>query len=135
MEEIDKLKEQIKKLENRLEQVENRRLVKSDFLPGVVTNRAMGEANDYVKILASSPTGATFNENTRAYFNSTDSKWYVYNGTAWVSIPLTTTISTGWSVTNNTPDKSIDANGLVAEIGDGLTTLINTLITQGILSA
>jgi hypothetical protein len=74
----------LKELEERIAKLETRRLLKSDFLPGVVTNRAMGEANDYVKILTASPKGAKFNENTRAYFNSADSKWYVYNGTAWV---------------------------------------------------
>ncbi|MBZ5529718.1 MAG: hypothetical protein LAN71_17715 [Acidobacteriia bacterium] len=78
------LVDEIKKLQDRLDKLEGRRLLKSDFLPQVVTNRAMGEANSYVKILASSPTGAKFNENTMAYFNSTDSKWYVYNGTTWV---------------------------------------------------
>jgi hypothetical protein len=80
----EETKKKFKELEDRLAKLETRRIIKSDFLPGSVTNRAMGEANDYVKILTSSPTGATFNENTRAYFNSTDSKWYVFNGTAWV---------------------------------------------------
>jgi len=46
-----------------------------------------------------------------------------------------TATQTGWSVTNNTPDRSINADGLIAEIGDGLTTLINDLIAKGILSA
>ena len=43
--------------------------------------------------------------------------------------------NTGWATTNSTTDKTIDANGLVAEIGDGLTTLIDTLISMKILSA
>jgi hypothetical protein len=81
---MEELNKKIKELEDRLAKVETRRLLKSDFLPQVVTNRAMGEANSYVKILASSPTGAKFNENTMAYFNSVDSKWYCFNGTAWV---------------------------------------------------
>jgi len=38
-----------------------------------------------------------------------------------------------WTVTNATEDRTIDANGAVAEIGDGLATLINDLIAQGIL--
>ncbi|MCK4815118.1 hypothetical protein KA005_05050 [bacterium] len=46
-----------------------------------------------------------------------------------------TAAQTGWAVTNNTPDRTIDANGAVAEIGDGLTTLINDLIAKGIISA
>lgn len=46
-----------------------------------------------------------------------------------------TAAQTGWSVTNNTTDRTIDANGAVAEIGDGLTTLILDLIAKGIISA
>ena len=42
---------------------------------------------------------------------------------------------TGWSVTNSTTDRTIDANGAVAEIGDGLTSLITDLIAKGIISA
>lgn len=76
--------EKLKELENRIDKLEGRRLLKSDFLPGCVTNRALGEANSYVKMLETSPAGASFNENTMAYFNSTDSKWYVWNGSAWV---------------------------------------------------
>ena len=49
--------------------------------------------------------------------------------------PAWSTPDTGWATTNNTPDKTIDADGAVAEIGDGLTTLIDTLISIGILSA
>ena len=54
---------------------------------------------------------------------------------AWEIVPVVSSIDSGWSTTNNDPDKTIDANGAVAEIGDGLTTLIDTLIAQGILSA
>ena len=46
-----------------------------------------------------------------------------------------TAAQTGWAVTNNTTDRTIDANGLVTEIGDGLTTLIIDLIAKGIISA
>ena len=46
-----------------------------------------------------------------------------------------TATQTGWAVTNCTTDRTIDANGAVAEIGDGLTTLINDLIAKGIISA
>ncbi len=42
---------------------------------------------------------------------------------------------TGWAVTNNTPDRTINADGAIAEIGDGLTTLINDLIAKGVISA
>ncbi len=42
---------------------------------------------------------------------------------------------TGWAVTNATSDRTIDANGLVTEIGDGLCTLIEDLIAKGIISA
>jgi len=38
-----------------------------------------------------------------------------------------------WTVTNRTEDRTIDANGAVAEIGDGLATLIEDLIAAGIL--
>jgi len=38
-----------------------------------------------------------------------------------------------WTVTNATEDRSIDANAAVAVIGDGLATLIQDLIAQGIL--
>lgn len=46
-----------------------------------------------------------------------------------------TATQTGWSVSNNTPDRTINADGAIAEIGDGLTTLINDLIAKGILDA
>lgn len=38
-----------------------------------------------------------------------------------------------WTTSNNTPDRSIDANGADAEIGDGLTTLIEDLKKLGVL--
>ena len=38
-----------------------------------------------------------------------------------------------WTTSNVGTDRSIDANGAVAEIGDGLTTLIEDLKTLGIL--
>lgn len=38
-----------------------------------------------------------------------------------------------WTTSNVSTDRSIDANGAVAEIGDGLTTLIEDLKTLGIL--
>lgn len=38
-----------------------------------------------------------------------------------------------WTVTNRTTDRSIDCNAAVAVIGDGLGTLIEDLIAQGIL--
>ena len=46
-----------------------------------------------------------------------------------------TAAQTGWAVTNKTTDRTIDANGAVAEIGDGLCTLIDDLIAKGIISA
>lgn len=46
-----------------------------------------------------------------------------------------TAAQTGWSVTNVTTDRTIDANGAVAVIGDGLCTLIQDLIAKGIISA
>lgn len=38
-----------------------------------------------------------------------------------------------WTTSNVTTDRSIDANGAIAEIGDGLTSLIEDLKTAGIL--
>ena len=46
-----------------------------------------------------------------------------------------TAAQTGWAVTNKTSDRTIDCNGLVTEIGDGLGTLIDDLIAKGIISA
>ena len=46
-----------------------------------------------------------------------------------------TAAQTGWSTSNVTTDRTIDANGLIAVIGDGLCTLIEDLIAKGILSA
>jgi uncharacterized Zn ribbon protein len=46
-----------------------------------------------------------------------------------------TAAQTGWAVSNVTTDRTIDANGATAEIGDGLCTLIQDLIAKGILSA
>ena len=49
-----------------------------------------------------------------------------------VSVP----VNTGWSVTNVTADKSYDADTAgCSELADVLGTLINTLISQGLLSA
>ena len=39
----------------------------------------------------------------------------------------------GWSTTNLTVDRSIDANGATAELGDGLTSLIEDLKSKGII--
>ena len=38
-----------------------------------------------------------------------------------------------WTTTNVSTDRSIDANGAIAEIGDGLCTLIEDLKAQGVL--
>lgn len=46
-----------------------------------------------------------------------------------------TATQTGWSTSNVTTDRTIDANGAIAVIGDGLCTLIEDLIAKGILSA
>lgn len=46
-----------------------------------------------------------------------------------------TAAQTGWSVSNVTTDRSIDADGAIAVIGDGLCTLIEDLIAKGIISA
>ena len=40
----------------------------------------------------------------------------------------------GYTTSNVSTDRSIDANGLVTEIGDGLTTLIEDLKTLGVIS-
>lgn len=55
----------------------------------------------------------------------------------WSFMPalVPTATQTGWAVTNKTTDRTIDCNGLIAEIGDGLGTLIDDLIAKGILSA
>ena len=46
-----------------------------------------------------------------------------------------TAAQTGWSVANLTPDRTIDCDGLIAVLGDGLGQLITDLIAKGILSA
>ena len=46
-----------------------------------------------------------------------------------------TATQTGWSVTNKSTDRTIDCDGLIAVLGDGLGTLIDDLIAKGILSA
>lgn len=46
-----------------------------------------------------------------------------------------TAAQTGWSVSNLTPDRTIDCDGLIAVLGDGLGQLITDLIAKGILSA
>ena len=56
-------------------------------------------------------------------------KWSLQGGVA------PTATQTGWSVTNKTTDRTINANGAVAEIGDGLATLIDDLIAKGVISA
>jgi len=38
-----------------------------------------------------------------------------------------------WTTANVTSDPTIDANGAVAEIGDGLTTLIDELAAVGVI--
>ena len=43
------------------------------------------------------------------------------------------TLTTKWAVTNLTEDFSIDCDGVVGVIGDGLGTLIRELIKKGIL--
>ena len=46
---------------------------------------------------------------------------------------LTPAGASEWTVTNRTTDRTIDADGAVAVIGDGLATLIEDLIAMGIL--
>ena len=46
-----------------------------------------------------------------------------------------TAAQTGWAVTNKTLDRTIDCNGAIAVLGDGLGTLIDDLIAKGIISA
>ena len=46
-----------------------------------------------------------------------------------------TAAQTGWSVTNLNPDRTIDCDGLIAVLGDGLGQLITDLIAKGIISA
>ena len=41
----------------------------------------------------------------------------------------------GWSTSNVTTDRTINADGATAELGDGLTNLIEDLIAAGILTA
>ena len=50
------------------------------------------------------------------------------------SAKVPTSVQTGWSVTNNNTDRTIDAN-VAAEVGDGLATLILDLIAKGVISA
>jgi len=45
-----------------------------------------------------------------------------------------TAAQTGWVVTNKTIDRTIDCDGLIAVLGDGLGTLIDDLIAKGIIS-
>ena len=46
----------------------------------------------------------------------------------------TATATGSWTTSNVTTDRSIDANGLIAEIGDGLTTLIEDLKALGVIA-
>ena len=46
-----------------------------------------------------------------------------------------TAAQTGWSTSNVSTDRTIDADAAVAIIGDGLCTLIEDLIAKGIISA
>jgi hypothetical protein len=137
---MDDTQKKLKELEDRISKLEGRRIIQADILPDVVKMRHIGEGVRYIRggVTAGKPTsGEEPMQGNAVYFDETTNTLYIWNtvSNAWKLIPLTASVSTGWSVTNNTPDKSIDANGLVAEIGDGLTTLINTLIAQGILSA
>ncbi len=45
-----------------------------------------------------------------------------------------TAAQTGWAVTNQSTDRTIDCD-VAAEVGDGLGTLILDLIAKGIISA
>jgi len=45
----------------------------------------------------------------------------------------TATATGAWTTSNVSTDRSIDANGALAVIGDGLTTLIEDLKTLGVL--
>ena len=51
------------------------------------------------------------------------------------SSKVPTASQTGWSVTNLTEDRTINADGAVAEIGDGLCQLITDLIAKGVITA
>jgi len=45
-----------------------------------------------------------------------------------------TAAQTGWALTNHSSDRTIDCD-VLAEVGDGLGTLILDLIAKGIISA
>ena len=51
------------------------------------------------------------------------------------SSKVPTASQTGWSITNLTTDRTINADGAVAEIGDGLCQLITDLIAKGVITA
>lgn len=59
----------------------------------------------------------------------TTSKWSMD------SSKVPTASQSGWATSNLTADRTIDANGAVAEIGDGLCQLIEDLIAKGVITA
>ena len=50
-----------------------------------------------------------------------------------LSTQKTLPVTGAWTTSNVSTDRSINADGNVAEIGDGLTTLIEDLKSKGIL--
>lgn len=50
-----------------------------------------------------------------------------------LTMGLTLPATGAWTTSNVTTNRSIDANGLVTEIGDGLCTLIEDLKSKGII--
>ena len=81
----EELIKKIKDLEERLSKVETRRLIQSDFLPGCVKNRAMGEADSYFfsGLAVDRPTGIKFGNNVTYYYCIDTNVLSIYDGTTW----------------------------------------------------
>lgn len=136
--EIQQLKEQLKDLEDRIRTLEGKRIFQQDLVPDVVKMRHVGEGVRFIRsgLVSKLPTAEKPMQGSALYWATDTNTLYIYNGTAWVLIPLTSAISTGWAVTNKTEDKTLDCNVNDALVlGDVLGTLIDTLVAQGILSA
>ncbi len=86
----DELVKKVEELEKTVEQLRIKRAFQWDLAPDCVKMRHMSEPNRYVNsgLDANRPTGVSVTSGVRAYFATDTGKFYIYNGTAWVSVTL-----------------------------------------------
>ena len=87
---MEELKKQIQELEKRVKDLEERRIGQQMIIPGAIKMRHLGEASKFVRAgtAANKPTvGETGTDSLAMYFDTTNNKLWVYDG-SWIGVTL-----------------------------------------------